>query len=175
MLQRLICHLSCRLLIAAAALLTAAGSAAGFPWSIDMFRGASVQPLAVAPRVMPPGTLPMSGGEPPMSRETAAPSLHNPFSPTAKRLKHGKKLFETTCAPCHGSDGKGNGTVRFLLAIPPANLTRAQPTERSDGYLYATIRNGSITMPAYGDTMSPEERWDVVMYLRWLQGKVAVK
>jgi len=140
-----------------------------------MFRSEAVQPLAVAPRVMPPGTLPTVGGELPMSRDVAAISLHNPFTATPKRLAHGRKLFETSCAPCHGTDGKGNGMVRFLLAIPPANLTRAQPTERSDGYLYSTIRDGSFTMPPYGDALSPEERWDVVLYLRWLQGKVAIK
>ncbi len=140
-----------------------------------MFRGASVQPFAAAPRVTPEGTLPTSGGELPMPREVAAVALHNPFTPTRKRLDHGKKLFETSCAPCHGTDGKGNGSVRFLLTIPPANLTRAQPTERSDGYIYATIRNGSIVMPGYGDAISPEDRWDVVLYVRWLQGKVAVK
>lgn len=161
--------------MASAALLTAAASAAAFPWSIDMFRGDSIQPLAVAPRVMPSGTLPTSGGELPMSRQVAAISLHNPFTPTPKRLARGKKLFEMSCAPCHGSDGKGDGSVRFLLTLPPANLTRAEPTERSDGYLYSTIRDGSITMPAYGDALSPEERWDVILYVRWLQGKVAAK
>jgi len=29
-----------------------------FPWSIDMFRGDAVQPMAEMPRVMPSGTLP---------------------------------------------------------------------------------------------------------------------
>ncbi len=164
-----------RLLIAAAAMLTTAATAAAFPWSIDMFRGESVQPMSVAPRVMPPGTLPMSGGESPMSRDVAAISMHNPFPPTPKRILHGKKLFEISCAACHGDDGKGDGSVRFLLTLPPANLTRAQPTERSDGYIYSTIRDGSITMPAYGDALSPEERWDVVLYVRQMQGKVATK
>jgi len=159
----------------AATLLATAASAGAFPWSIDMFRGDSIQPLAVAPRVMPQGTLPTTGGEVPMSREEAATSLHNPYTPTPERLAHGKRLFETSCSPCHGTDGKGNGTVRFLLTIPPSNLTRAIPTERSDGYLYSTIRDGSITMPPYGDALSPEERWEVVLYVRWLQGKVAEK
>jgi mono/diheme cytochrome c family protein len=155
------------------ALIAAAAPAGAFPWSIDMFRGDSIQPLEVAPRVMPPGTLPTTGGEVPMSREDAAVALHNPFKPTPDRLAHGRRLFETSCSPCHGADGKGDGTVKFLLMIPPANLTRAEPTERSDGYLYSTIRDGSITMPSYGDALTREERWDVVLYVRWLQGKVA--
>src|ERR1700680_4907479 len=32
-----------------------------FPWSTDMYEGPAVQPLEVAPRVMPAGTLPVDG------------------------------------------------------------------------------------------------------------------
>jgi hypothetical protein len=61
--------------------------------------------------------------------------------------------------------------VAFQMIVPPPDLTKAQPAERTDGYLYATIRNGSIVMPTYGDAMSSTERWEVVLYLRHLQGK----
>lgn len=145
--------------------------AAAFPWSIDMFRGPAVQPLAVPPRVMPSGTLPVHGGEPPMTREEAADSRHNPLTPTAAHLQHGASLFATNCAPCHGDGGKGNGPVAFQMIVAPPDLTTAQPAERTDGYLYATIRNGGVVMPAYGDAMSAEERWEVVLHLRQLQGR----
>jgi hypothetical protein len=58
------------------------------------------------------------------------------------------------------------------MVLPPPDLTFAQPAQRSDGYLYATIRNGSIVMPAYGDAMSADERWQVVLFLRKLQGRL---
>lgn len=137
-----------------------------------MFRGASVQPLAVPPRNMPAGTLPVQGGEPPMTRAQADGNLHNPLTPTAERLRHGKWLFETNCMPCHGQAGTGGGPVASLMILPPPNLTRAQPAQRSDGYLFATIRDGSVVMPAYGDAMSADERWEVVLYLRQLQGEL---
>ncbi len=149
--------------------------AAAFPWSTDMFRGPTVQPLAVSPRVMPSGTLPVHGGEPPISREEAAGSLRNPLTPTAAHLRAGAALFATHCAPCHGGAGKGNGPVAFQMIVSPPDLTTAQPAERPDGYLYATIRNGSIVMPAYGDAMSAQERWEVVLYLRQLQGRLGVE
>lgn len=154
--------------------LIARGSAGAFPWDIDMFRGESVQPLAQSPRVMPPGTLPIDG-EPPMSREDASAALHNPLKPTPAALAAGKSLFQTNCAVCHGSNARGNGTVSFLLRVPPADLTAGVAAQRSDGYIYATIRNGSIVMPSYADAMSSHERWEVVLYLRSLQGKVAAK
>jgi len=139
-----------------------------------MFRGESVQPLSQSPRVMPPGTLPVNG-EPPMSREDASTKLHNPLQTSPEVLAAGKSLFENNCAVCHGNDARGDGTVRFLLRVPPADLTAGVAAQRTDGYIYATIRNGSIVMPAYADAMSAHERWEVVLYLRSLQRKVAAK
>ena len=152
--------------------LGAAGAAGAFPWSTDMFRGASVQPLAQPPRVMPSGTLPVSGGEPPMSREEAERTLRNPLVATSARLQHGKQLFETNCAPCHGVEGLGDGPVASHTLVPATNLMEGPARERSDGYVYATIRNGGTVMPAYGDAMSSAERWEVVLYLRQLQQEV---
>ncbi len=147
------------------------GAAGAFSWSHDMFRGAAVQPLAVPPRNLPNGTLPTHGGTPPMSRERADGTLRNPLAPSPAHLQHGEFLFETTCVPCHGSRAAGDGPVAFQMIVPPPDLTTAQPAERSDGYLYATIRNGGLVMPAYADAMSDEERWELVLYLRHLQGK----
>ena len=35
----------------------------------------------------------------------------------------GPDLFRAHCAPCHGSDGKGNGPVSVALKTKPAKLT----------------------------------------------------
>ena len=50
-------------LVFAAAVTLTATTAWSFPWDIDMYRGDNLQPLAIAPRVMPEGTMPVSGGE----------------------------------------------------------------------------------------------------------------
>ena len=54
--------------LAVIALATYATVASAFPWDIDMYRGATVRPLTKAPRVMPDGTMPTTGGELPMTR-----------------------------------------------------------------------------------------------------------
>ena len=159
-----------------------------FPWSTDMYEGAAVQPLAIAPRVMPDGTLPVNGihynvhyGQPagmpttaailPMKLELMTVREQNPLQPTSENLAHGKALFETVCAPCHGKIGEGNGTVVHLLAHKPANLLTGVSTNLPDGYVFGYIRNGGIWMPSYDDAMSVTERWQIVLYMRDLEKK----
>jgi mono/diheme cytochrome c family protein len=168
--------------------LMAAGSSpvSAFPWSTDMFEGPAVQPLAMAPRMMPDGTLPVDGlhynvhyGQPqgmpntkaipPMKLELMTVRLHNPLGPTRENLAHGKVLFETECAPCHGMTGKGDGSVVHLLQHKPANLLTGVSKNLPDGYVYGYIRNGGIWMPSYDDAMSSAERWQIVLYMRDLE------
>jgi mono/diheme cytochrome c family protein len=179
--------------IAASIAITIALAAAGlkayaFPWSTDMFRGAAVQPLEIAPRVMPNGTLPINGihynvhyGQPagmpttaailPMKLELMTVRQQNPLQPTPENLAHGKALFETVCAPCHGEFGKGNGSVVHLLQHKPADLLTGVSTNLPDGYVFGYIRNGGIWMPSYDDAMSSTERWQIVLYMRDLEKK----
>jgi len=118
----------------------------------------------------PPGAVPVQGVEPPMTQEEADQRLVDPVPPDQASLEEGKKRFETFCVPCHGLDAKGQGPVAPKF-IPPPDLTQDLFKGRTDGYIYATIRNGGAIMPAFGERLSPRERWDVVNYVRRLQGK----
>ena len=138
-----------------------------------MYRGAAVQPLSRAPRVMPSGTMPVDRGEPPMSTEQMTVRLKNTLSATPENLARGKALFLTNCAPCHGESGLGNGPVAHLLKDPPKNLVTGQSKYLPDGYVYGVIRNGILLMPSYADAMSSSERWQVVLFVRSLQQNVA--
>jgi mono/diheme cytochrome c family protein len=51
------------------------------------------------------------------------------------------------------------------MTVPPPDLT-ATVSRRSDGYLYATIRDGGPIMPSQRERVAPRERWDVVNFLR---------
>jgi mono/diheme cytochrome c family protein len=156
------------LIAAAIAVLTATPPARCFPWSTDMFRSPAVAPLARTPRNQPLGALSEHGAES-IPLDAAAATLHNPLSANPGILRKGHALFQTDCAPCHGNDAKGDGPVRFLLRVPPADLTNGMPLTLPDGYIYSTIRDGNEAMPPYGDTMSSTETWQLIIYLRAVQ------
>lgn len=138
-----------------------------------MYRGAAVQPLSRAPRIMPSDTLPVDRGEPPMSTEQMTVRLKNTLPSTPENLARGKARFLTNCAPCHGESGLGNGPVAHLLKDQPKNLVTGQSKDLPDGYIYGVIRNGIVLMPPYADAMSSSERWQVVLYVRSLQQSAA--
>ena len=41
----------------------------------------------------------------------------------AEVLDPGKAEYHSSCAPCHGNDGKGTGPVSAGLKVPPPDLT----------------------------------------------------
>ena len=123
------------------------------------------------PRLPPPGSVPRQGKEPAMDRIQAGERLRNPVEPTTASIESGRRLFQTYCALCHGPDAKGGGPVAAKF-VPPPDLTLEIFRQRSDGFLYATIRDGGALMPGQGEALSAQERWDVVNYIRRLQGKL---
>lgn len=84
-------------------------------------------------------------------------------------LRRGQSQYQIYCTPCHGSLGDGNGiTKKYGMGATP---TYHDPRLRTmpDGEIYNTIANGKNTMQGYGDKISPEDRWAVVLYVRALQ------
>lgn len=81
----------------------------------------------------------------------------------------GKQLYETFCQICHGAGGKGDGTVQHGFPQPP-DISQAVYRERKDGFLFHRITFGTAIMPGYGHALDAAERWQIVYYLRELQG-----
>ena len=95
--------------------------------------------------------------------------LPNPRPITAASLENGRKHYQINCAVCHGPGGAGNG-LAARYGIPPINLLTPITQGRTDGYIFGMIRNGRGLMPTYNRIEEPD-RWDVVNYVRALQGK----
>jgi mono/diheme cytochrome c family protein len=104
-----------------------------------------------------------------MDRLEAGEKLRNPIEQTSAALENGKKLYNVYCTLCHGDNAKGSGPVAGKF-IPPPDLTLEVFRERPDGFVYQTITDGGPLMPGQGDSLQPQERWEIVLYLRRLQG-----
>lgn len=96
----------------------------------------------------------------------AIPNTH-PASPAS--LLNGRKYYSINCAVCHGDAGMGDGPAT-KYGMPGINIVNDVTRGRTDGYIFGMIRNGRGLMPSYNRIEEPD-RWDVVNYLRALQGR----
>lgn len=96
--------------------------------------------------------------------------LVNPTPPSAQSLENGRKYFQINCEVCHGAAGKGNGPA-VAFHMPAPSLLTDITKNRTDGYIYGIIRNGRNLMPTY-DRIEDMDRWDVVNYVRALEGSI---
>lgn len=164
-------HLLRRVFLLAAVSVTGHGlmpvTASALPWDVDMFSQESLRSNEVA-RNPVKGTVPV-GYEPfTMTNDEASEKLQNPVEASTDSVWRGQRLFNANCVPCHGRKGDGKGPVGPLVAAP--NLLEDFYKKRTDGRIYAVMQNGGAAMPRYGYKFSTREHWDVVNYLRFLQG-----
>lgn len=80
----------------------------------------------------------------------------------------GREIYVNTCIRCHGIDGKG--ALGIKLVPPPADLTSVVVQNRLDGTLFRRIHEGkpNTAMGAWKYSLSAEEVWDVLAYVRRL-------
>ncbi|HAD03409.1 MAG: menaquinol oxidoreductase [Desulfuromonadales bacterium GWC2_61_20] len=92
--------------------------------------------------------------------------LHNPLPPTEASRARGATLFAINCALCHGQIPGQPGPVGRKFAPPPPGLGRALVQGRGDAAIFSAITVGFGRMPPFGDKLLPQERWDLVNFLR---------
>jgi mono/diheme cytochrome c family protein len=110
----------------------------------------------------PAGAVPVTGKEI-ISQES---ELRNPAAPTAASLSRGKTLFETNCAMCHGETSADRGPVGKKLVPPPPGLDHEMVKGLSDAVIFKAITLGFGRMPIFKDKLTPEERWNLVNFVR---------
>jgi mono/diheme cytochrome c family protein len=104
-------------------------------------------------------------------RTAAGAELENPVSITGENLLVGQKLYQINCVPCHGDTGLGDGLVGQKFLPPPVDLTVGYVQNQPDGQIFYTLTYGSIAMPYYRDSLTIEQRWQVINYLKEVLGR----
>jgi mono/diheme cytochrome c family protein len=133
----------------------------------EMYHQPAVQPLGAPLQVPPTAAVPITGVGPNYSG-VEGKNLKNPTPTDQASVNRGGAYFATNCVMCHGLQGIGNGTVGAVFVPKPADLTSAPIQGLTDGDVFLVITNGFSTMPEYGSQLTPNQRWDVVNYVRTL-------
>ncbi len=100
----------------------------------------------------------------------------NPVRFTDLSVQEGRKTYISQCAMCHGTKGDGKGDLATEIKIKPPDFTKAGVLDkRTDGELFAILNQGSPTMPGQNQRMTDIQKWEVVNFLRFLEGKTPAK
>jgi len=91
---------------------------------------------------------------------------------TARR-ERGTIVFTNFCQVCHGPLGQGNGPVTQGGFPPPASLLADRAVQMKDGQLFHVLTYGQGNMPSFSTQLSREDRWNVILHIRMLQGPYA--
>jgi len=96
--------------------------------------------------------------------------LENPVPLSMANLEAGREKYETFCIVCHGKTGSGDGSVIGPKRFPaPPSFHTDQARGLRDGTIFHIVTKGMGKMPSYRTKLRPEERWQVIRYLRALQ------
>lgn len=104
--------------------------------------------------------------------------LSSPIAADEDSLARGAELFTTYCASCHGDGGMGDGPAAATL--DPAPVAIAHTSQMlGDDYLFWRISEGgqgdpfNSAMPAWGNALDEQARWDLINYIRALGSDTA--
>jgi mono/diheme cytochrome c family protein len=69
----------------------------------------------------------------------------------------GKAMFNSYCAVCHGTDGKGNGPAASAMKTQPTDLTTlaAKSGGKYPSAHVASVIRGQATLPSHGSADMP--------------------
>ena len=130
--------------------------------------------------VMPESIMPKTAMDPkliPLLQSYFSNSISEEKSEYLNLIEHKpypiSNQYSSTCAPCHGLEGKGNGFNAAYLPVPPGNLADGNVIgQRADDTLFETIYGGgrimnkSHFMPGWGEKLSREEIVNHVSQIR---------
>ena len=99
----------------------------------------------------------------------SAKQKSNPVPADEASIALGKKVYVKECLSCHGKRVKGDGPSIATLEKSPGNLLLPKVQSQTDGELFWKITEGRKPMPSTKKSLTEEQRWQVVNYIRTLK------
>ena len=94
----------------------------------------------------------------------------NPLESTPETVESGGLIYKKRCQLCHGAEGKGDGPMAARIREKPSDITPAEVRDRmTDGEIFYKISIGKPPMPSMEGTLTEDEIWTLVNYVRSLQ------
>jgi len=100
-----------------------------------------------------------------------AKGMKNLFAPDKSSIARGEKSYRKDCARCHGKQGKGDGNSAMKLERTVTDLSSDYVQNQTDGELYWKISEGRSPMPFSKNTLTDDQRWDIINYIRTFKKK----
>lgn len=101
--------------------------------------------------------------------EKAGAELKIPIPMNKANFEKGVAMFNRFCIHCHGEKGEGNGSMTETAGgkypIVPSYQSRA---DLPYGKMYHSIMYGKGLMGSHASQLSPEERWQAILYVKSL-------
>lgn len=99
-----------------------------------------------------------------------AKQVKNPLTlDPATAAKQITPIFHDKCTECHGETGQGNGPQAKMYDPHPSDLTEtSRLKDVTDGELFYVISQGHKPMPSYRKKLTDEQRWQLVLLVRYL-------
>ena len=130
----------------------------------NMYEGPVVLPQTRPVLAPPDGTVPVAGPQI-FDRIEAGERLTNPLPASPEVLAEGAELYRIYCTLCHGPNAVGDGRLAEYYRRMP-DLSAPYIQNYADGWLYSILREGGFSMPPLAASLSVDERWALVHYMR---------
>jgi high-affinity iron transporter len=93
------------------------------------------------------------------------------LAPGTAGIAEGQGVYLTQCASCHGAAADGHAAFADVLIKPAPDLSRLQAlAQQTDAELFAKATDGvnGSPMPGFARSLSADDRWKAIAFLRAL-------
>lgn len=99
-----------------------------------------------------------------------AKNQKNPLAASEEVIQQGREIYMSSCALCHGTDGRGRTTLGRSMYPPAMDLNSPHVQQWSDADLFWIIQNGvRLTgMPSWKSSIAETDTWKLVHFIHAL-------